>query len=248
MPKRIFAAFLILLAIASLACSIVTLRPSAAKTGIQGVSVDPAKGSGTFTIKINYTHRLGDPVQPVVCTAAGDEHTLQPSDDPGDQVMVLPIWMVEPGNYTATCSSKADDAYSAVFEVIVPNETPQEKPSTGAQPVKIETTGVKFIYPDISTCTSDQLVTLTVNADGTATLTAAGPGIKNMETCEKDVVNEVYYMDGTADPATETVTFSTCNNGGFKAVGQVSYAGRKVTGEVTCAFTDGQVRIRLKVP
>lgn len=128
MPKRIFAAFIILLAVTSLACNMVSLIPSAATTGVKGVSVNPSKGSGTFAVKIDYTHRLGDPVQLVVCAAAGDEHTLQPSDDPGDQVLALPIWVVEPGKYTVTSSSKADDAYSAEFEVIVPEGEQEPKP------------------------------------------------------------------------------------------------------------------------
>ena len=57
--------------------------------------------------------------------------------------------------------------------------------------------------------------------------------------------DETWYLNGTANPADQTVTFTSCNNGGFTGSGVVSYAGGTLTGDATCTYKNGTIAISL---
>jgi hypothetical protein len=123
MTKHPFAFLLLLLVIASLACDLPSISPSEEKTGIQAVLVSPLSGSGTFKIRVIYYHRLGDPVQKITCSVNGDEFTLQPTNQIGNQEFVTDYIVTEPGKYTVSCGSGLKDTNWDSFTVVKPDDT-----------------------------------------------------------------------------------------------------------------------------
>ena len=96
-------------------------------------------------------------------------------------------------------------------------------------------------------CSAAQLATLMVRGDGTAQLVTSGPGFVDHVNCTPGSSSDTWYLDGTADPGGQVVTFVSCNYGRFTAQGQISYAGGALQGEVSCFNSQGVKFITLVV-
>jgi hypothetical protein len=115
--------------------------------------------------------------------------------------------------------------------------------SVEMQPVHLTASGMKT---DTSyggnggTCYTQQSITLDIKSDGTAMLSTTGPNFVDHINCTiTPDFNESWDIDGSADPDTKVVTFTSCNQGGFRGEGQISYGGDKLSGKVTCFWLKG---------
>lgn len=160
-----------------------------------------------------------------------------------------------------------DDATSAPTTVPAPTNAPAatdtpaptaapvavDTPAAATAPIVIQGSAQKTSFAGESSCTAPaQDVTLTVNADGSAQLSVAGPGFIDHINCTPSASVEGWYVEGTANLADATVTFTTCNMGNFAAEGTASYAGGALAGEVVCRYSKGSAAgnsaIRVTMP
>ncbi len=119
-------------------------------------------------------------------------------------------------------------------------ESAAATPAIAAAPVVIKGGGQKTSYSGEANCTAPALdLTLTVNPNGVAQLAVIGPGFVDHYNCTQAASPEAWYLEGTADLAGETVTFTTCNMGNFAAQGTVAYAGGALNGEAICLYSKG---------
>ena len=86
-------------------------------------------------------------------------------------------------------------------------------------------------------CPIQVRIQLVVNSDGTAVLSTTGPDITDHYNCTPNG-EETWYINGTADAANQLVTFTSCNFGGFTAIGTVTYSGALISGSVSCFYMD----------
>jgi hypothetical protein len=91
-----------------------------------------------------------------------------------------------------------------------------------------------------ASCVVQQQATLTVHEDGTAELATTGAVFVDHYNCTPGEGQETWVVNGTADLATETVTFASCNFGGFDAAGSMTYSNGVLYGEVTCFTKNGE--------
>jgi hypothetical protein len=161
--------------------------------------------------------------------------------------------------YVADPTASVGQALDAAAPTVAPSPAPGEiplSPPAAVEPLKITGSGqrVSLSVDGQSSCQAEVQLTLVVQADGAAQLTAIGPGFVDHINCTpSDPANqEATYLNGTASPTDETVTFSACNFGGFSAQGVLSYAGGRLSGEAACLFLQGeragQVDVQLTIP
>ncbi len=124
-----------------------------------------------------------------------------------------------------------------------PGEPAQDTPAPGptaAGPQTYTAEGVKHDFAmDGSVCLVYQPVTLVVKDDGSAELSTTGADIIDHANCTEGTSPETWYVNGAVNASTQEVTFQTCNFGHFTASGALSYAGGKLSGQVSCTNKDG---------
>lgn len=129
-----------------------------------------------------------------------------------------------------------------------PMYVPTTAPTTVEPPTPLTFMGnaIKTDYASSGQgCDVAVIAMLTVNPDGTAELSTTGPDIIDHYNCQTGS-DETWYINGTADSLNQTVTFATCNFGGFTAKGILSYAGAKnLGGTVSCFYKNGTQAIML---
>ncbi len=133
----------------------------------------------------------------------------------------------------------------APSEAVVSPGQEQTPPPTTADQI-IQGSGSKASFgpsPDIS-CQVTQPAALTLHGDGTAELVTTGPSFIDHYNCTTGT-DETWYINGSVNAADQTVTFSSCNDGGFTANGVVSFEGGTLSGNVTCIYKDGSIAISL---
>lgn len=151
-----------------------------------------------------------------------------------------------PNALTSPETSPDDVAASPTASVTEsPTESPPEltltAPAEEATAQTLRTTAKKIAYSSSveGSCAAAQEVILSIRADGAAQMQLSGEGFVDYTNCTPSEGAEAWFIDGTVDFAAETVTFNSCNAGGFSASGQVSFAGGAVAGEVSCAWMEG---------
>jgi len=129
--------------------------------------------------------------------------------------------------------------------------------ATGTEKMKpqhFETTGDRTTYSGDYSCESQDDVSLDIDENGIAHLSSTGPVFVDHINCTLDPsgFRDTYTIDGLADPDTQQVTFTSCNEGGFTAEGMVTYRNGSPIGDVSCKYTKGdsagQLAIMLWVP
>lgn len=108
------------------------------------------------------------------------------------------------------------------------------------QPIVVKGSGTWTDYgSDGAACTAPATVTLTVKADTSAEMAVLGPMFVSHVPCtQSDPASTVQYLlAGTASG--ESVTFASCNSGGFDATGSVTYAGGSLAGQASCISKSG---------
>jgi hypothetical protein len=133
-----------------------------------------------------------------------------------------------------------------------PNPEPSVNPPSGGQTVKIDSIGqMTSISSDGQySCPAAATVVLIVKPDGSAEMQVTGPDFIDHINCTQAEGGDLaYFIQGSADTASETVTFTACNNGGFNAQGTVKYSGGALSGEAACLLKGtGQVDMRVSLP
>lgn len=153
----------------------------------------------------------------------------------------------------------------------MPAEAPTTAPTTAPPEATFETPGdvstplppvVVTPVPDLQTftgmavktdyasngqqgCDVSVIVTLNVYPDGTAQLQTTGPDIVDHYNCASGG-EETWYVTGTENAFSQTVTFTACNNGAFSATGFVTHANQMLLGTVSCFNQNGSQAIMLK--
>jgi hypothetical protein len=123
-----------------------------------------------------------------------------------------------------------------------------------ATPARFETTGNRKTFSDEYSCGAIDKVILIVGDDGIATLTTTGPVYVDYINCTKDPsgFEATFVIIGAADPDTEEITFTSCNDGGFTAKGTISIRNGSPIGTVSCIYSQGddagKTRMTLLLP
>ncbi|MBI5295756.1 MAG: hypothetical protein HY869_09790 [Chloroflexi bacterium] len=250
---------LILAAAISLGCELVNSMLDPGPLRVESVDVAPL-GNGVFTASVglpphrsagalycNLPQQDGGPSQEVY------RQTIPPLDT--SRILTFEFTLNEPGEHRLYCTADPIGVTAkTTFSVdgpTPPGSTPAASPAPG-QPVTINGVGQKVSYSGAYSCAAAQQVSLVVRADGTAELSAVGPGFIDHINCIQSDSAEGWYIVGVADQVAETVSFSACNNGGFNASGVINYAGGALSGEVSCLYnqgsTAGQTAVTLKMP
>jgi predicted porin len=89
-------------------------------------------------------------------------------------------------------------------------------------------------------------MTLTLRGDDLAELVTTGPSVTDHYNCTTST-NETWYANGTTNTLDQTVTFTSCNFGGFSAEGTISFEDGTLSGYVTCFFKDGSIAVTITV-
>ena len=252
---------LILAASISLGCELANSMLDPGPLRVDSVDVAPL-GNGAFTASVGLPPH----------TSAGTLSCYLPQQDGGpstevyrqvipqsnaSRILTFEFTVTEPGEHRLYCTADPIGITAkTTFSVDgptppPPGPTPAISPAPG-QPVAINGVGQKVSYSGAYSCAAAQQISLVVRADGTAELSAIGPGFIDHINCTQSDSNEAWYIVGVADQTAETVSFSACNNGGFNASGVVSYADGTLSGEVACLYNQGsaagQTAITLKMP
>jgi len=110
-----------------------------------------------------------------------------------------------------------------------------------ATPARFDTTGNRTSFSGEYSCGVIDKVILIVGDDGIATLTTTGPVFVDHINCTKDPsgFEATFVIIGVADPDTNEITFTSCNEGGFTAKGTISYRNGSPVGTVSCIYSVG---------
>lgn len=259
LPTWVFAALAV---VASLGCELANSMLDPAPLRVESVDVVP-QGNGVFSASVGLPPH----------TATGTLYCYLPRQDGGpsqevyrqaqvpplnaSHILTFEFTVSQPGEHRLYCTADPRGSTAkTTFNVDgpippPPGPTPAASPAPG-QEISVNGTGQKVSYSGSYSCTAAQQIHLVVRADGTAELSAIGPGFIDHINCTPSDSSEGWYVVGVADRAAETVAFSACNNGGFNASGMVSYAGGTLTGEVACLYNQGsaagQTAVTLKMP
>jgi hypothetical protein len=265
MEKR-FPLYIVLTALVclSLACELINAATEPGPLRVESVDVEPKEGSGKFTASVAMpANNDEDSLSCYIPNATGSgqmtvyQQTVPPSDK--SRILTFDFTVTEPGSYKLYCTpGKRMVSGKTTFNVVAPpaEEVPPAQPPSGAQPVKITGAGTRasLSSDEQYSCSAAVDVILVVRADGSAVLSSTGPHFYDHINCTQGAAEDrvSYTIDGTADPTNETVTFTTCNDGGFKAQGKVSYAGGALSGTVACLYNRGdqagKTDMRLTMP
>ncbi len=133
----------------------------------------------------------------------------------------------------------ACDKATTAYELEHPTEAVQTLDASVEQPVIIKMTGTRT-QPDPQdnqagkACSASTDLTLILYSYGDARLFSTGMGFRDYSTCAQSDLNESWYIYGTADFATGTITWETCNNDDFLAVGETVFDDTSFSGTVEC--------------
>jgi hypothetical protein len=219
--------------------------------------------SGNVHVKISYMRSLEENAA-LKCdypdgygkTLTFSEELPKEEDEPEGKTS-FDFFLTVPGNYQVVCTL-GDSRQTAGFKIESIAITPSEVPITGiptSRAFYINGAGtwtINFSDPP-GTCTLlTTQVTLQVNEDETADLQVYYPSLTTYgPPCT--ISTEGVGMDlglGALDRVNQTVTYTSCANGIYKAEGQISYKDRKLSGEVTCYYPEGNLTssVTLKMP
>ena len=218
--------------------------------------------SGVVHVKINFDHGV-------------EESSTLKCDYPDDNGMTLTYTedlpkvekpegntafdfrLTLPGTFQVVCSLDSSKQ-TAFFTVKYVKPTLTQAPITGVPTSRAfyingaGTWTINFSDPP-GTCTLlTTQVTLQVNEDETADLQVYYPSLLTYGppcTISKEGVGMDLGL-GTLDRVNQTVTYTSCANGIYKAEGQISYKDGKLAGEVTCYYPEGNLStsVTLKMP
>jgi hypothetical protein len=147
------------------------------------------------------------------------------------QQSILGTATIGPGLLTPEPSDRTPTPGAAVTPTAPPLPTPAILADISQWAAKDD-----FSSDGIS-CPIQVWIQLVVNSDGTAVLSTTGPNITDHYNCTPNG-EETWYINGTADAANQLVTFTSCNFGGFTAIGSVTYSGNLISGAVSCYYPD----------
>ena len=241
---------LISLVCLSLACALVhsAVDPSGAMR-VESVDVAPAEGSGPFTASVGLpAHTQSDTLHCYIPNGpGGGQKTVYKGMVPAadqSRILTFEFTLTEPGSYELYCTAvdRGITAKTSFTVTAAPANAPAAaNPPANALPLKINGSGQRMDFSGDYSCTSTDQVILDIKADGSAELETIGPSWLDHVNCKKydDARQEAYFIDGTANLTDETVTFASCNNGGFDAQGSLKYSGVVLSGEVTCLWKQG---------
>ena len=231
-----------------------------ASAHLSNVTITPDSGVGPFIITVSYYP--GEVPAGIMCSYPNENGDMvsktigQTSVAAGgrqaDPVSIkFSIAIRRPGAYTAGCAISVEqiESVSTGFNVtgpgsqVTPTPVPPGKTPTTVrvtiQPRQVKGAGEKVSYSGVYVCSAQASVTLTIKADGSAELYAAGLGFADYLSCRSSGSLEGWYLNGLADPVNQTVTFSSCNKGSFSAVGVIQYSGNVLSGSAACLYTRG---------
>lgn len=135
--------------------------------------------------------------------------------------------------------------------VVVAPQAPEAVPDTGdggsaqvfesmAQSMAFGSGGEAQYY-----CSATARVSLVIQTDGKAQLTATGPQFFDHVNCTPTKSQETWIVEGAVDETGAQVDFFSCNFGGFQASGAVRLADGALAGEFSCLTADGQTAVTL---
>ena len=243
--KKLFtpSMFFALLASVSLACEAVNSVANPGPLRVESVDVAPVEGNGVFTASVALTaHTEEDTLS---CYIPPSKSVYNQSVPPSNtsSILTFVFTMTEPGNYQLYCTAmKLGISGKAAFTVTGADAPESGNPTPGGetvQPVQVNGAGQKTDYSGNYSCSAAATLLLKVNADGSAVLEATGPGFIDHINCTQSASLEGWFIAGSVNPGTETVSFTSCNNGGFTAQGTISYVDGILSGEVTCLNKSG---------
>jgi hypothetical protein len=253
-----FFLFFMIFPLSGLACNLAAANLDPTYVRLESLEVTPAEGNGAFTATMHvYAHSAEDEL---ICYAVKADHTsttvyqkkLAPAADTN---LSFSFQNTVPGDYTLYCTPQhLSISEKATFKVLdLPPSEPVLPPAGSVSPKKVNGTGQMVEDPDQYQCGVKQTILLTIRADGSAVLDSSGPNIVDHINCTPTAgMIETWSISGTVDPLTETVTFSSCNSGGFSASGAVKYAGDILAGSLTCSYikgsSSGKIAMRLTIP
>ena len=122
------------------------------------------------------------------------------------------------------------------------------------KPVSVTTTGDRVAFSGSYSCNTQDEVRFSVDENGIATITTTGIVFVDYINCTPDPsgFKITYTISGLADPDVKTAIFTTCNDGGFKGSGEVTFVDDKPMGSVSCTHATGEeageVAITLWIP
>jgi hypothetical protein len=247
--NKILCVFLtIVVVFISLACELVNAMTNPGEMRIESVDVAPAAQAGKFTASVAMPfHSQDGDLNCYVRLANGKQKDVYRQTVPGSDkssILTFDFEESEPGKHKLYCISLGNSiSASTTFTVNAPpaaengGDTPAGE---GVQyPIKIKGSGTWRSHSNEYACSSSINSLLTINSDGSALLEASGDGFIDHINCTKSANLEAWAINGTADLTSETVTFTKCNSGGFKAGGTVRYQGGSLSGKVLCQWIKG---------
>jgi hypothetical protein len=247
--NRILVVFLVTLALfISLACELVNAMTNPGEMRIEAVDVAPASQTGQFTASVAMPfHSQDGNLYCYIFLASGKQKEVYRQTVPGSdksRILTFDFEVSEPGKHRLYCTSLGNGiSANTSFTVNSPpaaengGDTPAGE---GPQyPIKIKGSGTWRLYSNNYACSASINSLLTINSDGSALLEASGNGFIDHINCTKSASLEGWSINGTADLTSETVTFGSCNSGGFKAGGTVRYQGGSLSGKVVCLRIKG---------
>jgi hypothetical protein len=217
------------------------------------ISVHPSSGYGDFTLYLGYTP--GDKNEDILCDArlntGGNVHYLEkvavpskgsPGFTTNPQTRTISFFNADPGQYTMNCYTSGGKSVFTGFTVSDNQKMNPPPPEVyPGQPKKINGSGQGTVFSGDYSCSAAQDVLLVVKSDGAAELIVDGPMYDEYINCTRSAstIPMGWSITGKADFSTETVTFASCNSGGFNASGKVSYTGGVVNGTAKCIRIKG---------
>lgn len=133
-----------------------------------------------------------------------------------------------------------------------PPDTPvtapaQPTPNAGVYPQVYRGTAQSAAYgaSGDASCASQAQVTLTIQSNGKAQITATGPQFFDHVNCTPTDAQITWILEGAADEDSATAAFTTCNYGGFVGSGTVSYKDGVLSGQVVCTTKEGKKAVTL---
>ncbi len=263
MRRRFYPWMLLaILACTSLACELVNSATDPGPLRVESVDVSPAEGNGTFTASVGLPAHQSDGTLScyIPDESSGGQKSVYQQTVPAlrsSRILTFEFTMTEPGSYKLYCTAMeigitAKTTFTVVAAAVTPAPTNPPTTPAGGQPLQFSGTGQKTDYSGDYSCAVGADVRLVVNPDGTAELVVIGPGFNDHINCTQSGSMDGWYLAGTANPADETVTLVSCNNGGFNAQGTISYAGGTLSGDATCIYnqgsSSGKVAMKITTP
>lgn len=214
------------------------------------VSVTPAAGKGPFSASVELSAHKADSRLQCYAVPTGKDpssgdsvYDLAAPESPSNTTVTFEFSPSRGGLQQVVCVDAPPDK-------VRPDERSEDQVRSNEFSVPLVATGVRSDYATDGTtfCDVPTNVTLSLLPGGTGQLVSDAPGVSDHINCTQASIGAPvsWIADGTADPAAEVVTFTSCNDGRFQGTGQVSYAGGTLKGSVTCS-KDGTTWVTVKL-